>query len=248
MKWICTPVLSCHSCVLSWFACPIGVFVHYAGWHAFPYLAAGMVLLSGVLAGRLFCGWMCPFGLLQDLLHKIPSPKIALPHWTIWGKYAVLAAMVVALPYLLGVDTWYSFCRICPASAIQVTIPAIVKEGWPAHSLATTVRLSVLVAVIALAVVSSRSFCKAVCPIGAVLAPLNYITFWTIKVPAANCLACGKCEKACLMDGNPSARIAAGGPPSRDPECVMCYECRETCPVHGTQSGDKPAEQNRQQA
>ena len=237
-KWLCVPVLNCHSCVLAWFACPVGVFVHYAGWHAVPYLALGTVLLFGVLAGRLFCGWMCPFGLLQDLLHKIPSPKFQLPAWTRFGKYAVLALMVVALPFALGADTWYSFCRVCPASALQVTVPALIREGWPAHGLATAVRLGLLAGFLGLAVASSRSFCKAFCPIGAMLAPLNYITFWTIKVPAANCLSCKKCERACLVDGNPSDRIAAGVSPSRDPECIMCYECTDACVLNGKVVGN----------
>ena len=81
LKWLCNPVLSCHSCALAWFACPIGVFVHYSGYHLFPFVALGSVLLVGVLIGRLLCGWVCPFGLVQDWLHKIRTPKLDLPPW-----------------------------------------------------------------------------------------------------------------------------------------------------------------------
>lgn len=229
-KQLCVPVLNCHSCVLAWFACPIGVLQHYAGWREFPFLALGMVLLPGILIGRLLCGWICPFGFLQDLLNKIPSPKFRLPHWTSYGKYAVLAVLVIALPFMFGAETYYSFCRICPASALQVTLPAILKEGWPAHALPTIIRMSVLVGVIALAIVSSRSFCKVFCPIGAILAPLNYFSFWAIKVPVENCLACKKCDRVCPVDGKPSARIGEQTSPNRELDCIVCHECQNECP------------------
>ena len=115
-KWLCNPVLSCHSCVLAWFACPIGVFVHYSGYHLFPFLAVGTVLLLGVFLGRLLCGWVCPFGLLQDLLYKMPGPKFHMPKWTVNVKYVVLLVTVILLPFFLGEQTMLSFCRWCPAS------------------------------------------------------------------------------------------------------------------------------------
>ena len=93
LKSFCLPVMNCHSCALSWFACPIGVYVHYAGYRLFPFLAVGTVLIIGVFLGRFLCGWVCPFGFLQDLLHKIPSPKFRLPRWTAAIKYVVLVVM-----------------------------------------------------------------------------------------------------------------------------------------------------------
>ena len=108
LKWLCNPVLSCHSCVLAWFACPIGVFVHYSGYHLFPLFALGAMLLVGMLVGRLLCGWVCPLGLVPDLLHKIPSHKFVLPDWTAHLKYLVLFLLVFLFPFLWGEQTWLS--------------------------------------------------------------------------------------------------------------------------------------------
>jgi len=229
VKWLCNPVLSCHSCVLAWFACPIGIFVHYSGYHVFPLLATGAVLLVGVLVGRLLCGWVCPFGFLLDLLYKIPSPKFAMPSWTGWIKFAVLGATVVALPYFLGESTVTSFCRVCPASAMQVTIPYMIL-GSVTLTVLTLVKLAVLAGVLVLGVLSLRSFCKVLCPIGALLAPLNFVSFWIIKTPTDACVRCSKCDRLCPSEGRPSERIAAGIPANRALDCIVCHECQDGCP------------------
>ncbi len=230
-KWLCNPVLSCHSCALAWFACPIGVFTHYSAYHIFPFLAVGTVLLLGVLLGRLLCGWVCPFGLLQDLLYRLPGPKFDLPRWTGKIKYVVLVLMVFLLPFLFTENTPYSFCRICPASAIQVTLPNLLGSGMAGFTTATAIKLAVLLLVLVAVVVSSRSFCKTMCPIGAMLAPLNFISLWKIRVPTQNCVSCGKCETACpQQDAAPAEHIARGVAPNRDLECIVCHECQTTCP------------------
>ncbi len=229
LKWLCNPVLSCHSCVLSWFACPIGVFVHFSGYHIFPFLPLGMVLLTGLILGKLLCGWACPFGFLQDLLHKIPSVKISLPNWTNYGKYALLLLLVIVTPYLWGESTMYSFCRICPAGTLQASLPSAIAAGFSTFQTATFVRWIVLLAILALAVVSSRSFCKVLCPLAAILAPLNYVSFWVIKAPRESCLNCKKCDAVCSMDIKPSVRINSKVPANRHPECIVCHECQHAC-------------------
>jgi polyferredoxin len=237
LKWLCNPVLSCHSCILSWFACPIGVFVHYSGYHVFPFLAVGTLLLFGVLFGRLLCGWMCPFGFLQDLLHKIPGRKFTLPKWTNNIKYVVLVVMVFIIPFLLGAETAYSFCRVCPASALQVTLPSLVGGGFQSISVSTVVKLAILVAVLVLVIFSSRAFCKVLCPIGALMAPLNFLSFWIVK-PPKNCISCEKCDKVCPTDVVPSSRIAEGIPANRTLDCVVCHDCQPPCPK---KNGDSEA-------
>ena len=230
-KWFCTPVLSCHSCVLAWFACPIGVFIHYSGFHAFPLIALGTVLALGVAIGRLLCGWVCPFGFVQDLLFMIPSKKIHMPAWTAYIKYGVLALTVVVFPFLLSEKTWLSFCRICPASALQVTIPGLITDGVGSFSVATAVKLIMLAVILIGAIFSSRSFCKVLCPIGALLSPLNFVSFWKIKVPTQNCVSCSVCNKVCPEHGDPASRILDGVSPNRALECIVCHECQTVCPL-----------------
>ncbi len=229
-KWLCMPVLNCHSCQLAWFACPIGVLVHYAGLHIFPFLAVGTVLLLGVLGGRILCGWVCPFGFLQDMLHKIPSPKFHLPAWTSWLKYLVLAVTVLVLPFLLGAETLFSFCRFCPASALQVTVPGLAASGIAGVPVMTVIKLLVLALVLTSVILCSRAFCRVLCPIGAMLAPLNYVSLWKIRTPTQNCRRCVNCREACPEDGRPGDRIAAGIAPNRALDCIVCHECQAACP------------------
>ncbi|MBU0753820.1 MAG: 4Fe-4S binding protein [Planctomycetes bacterium] len=236
-KWFCNPVLSCHSCPLAWFACPIGVFVHYSGYQVFPFLALGTVLLLGVFFARLLCGWVCPFGFLQDLLYKIPTLKITLPAWTANIKYAVLVLGVFLLPFLFGEQTVFSFCRICPAAAMQSTIPNLIDTGASWLQTLVMVKIGFLVLFLVLSTLSNRAFCKVVCPIGALLAPLNLISFWKIKKPTENCINCSLCNKSCPPGGTPSSRVSEGLSASRTMDCVLCYECKTSCPFAKAKSG-----------
>ncbi|MFP4380934.1 MAG: 4Fe-4S binding protein [Candidatus Sumerlaeia bacterium] len=235
----CIPVFSCHACVATWNICPVGALMHYAGWHLIPFYLIGLILLFGALIGRLFCGWICPFGTLQMLLYKIPSPKFRLPAWTGYIKYVLLAALVVIIPYYLGELTYYSFCRVCPVSTIQVTIPYFLTNenaawsGW-----LTTSRFIVFGSVIILAIASSRSFCKVACPVGAMMGPFNHISLWKVKAPE-QCPSCKKCDRVCSTDVKPSERMGAGTSPNRHHDCIVCHECQTACPVNIKQKKDK---------
>lgn len=231
LQRFCNPVLSCHSCVLSWFACPIGVMMHLANWQVFPFIALGTMLLVGSVVGRLLCGWVCPFGFVQDLLYKIPSRKFVMPEWSRNFKYAMLFGGVLIVPMILGAETNFSFCRICPAAALQVSIPNLFMSHFAMPSTTTLVRFGFLFGFVGLAVMSSRSFCRTFCPIAAILAPLNYVSMWIVKPPMASaCLDCGKCDKSCPTDIKPSERIKKEVPVNRHSDCVVCHDCQNACP------------------
>lgn len=101
-KRLCVPGLNCYSCPGAAGACPIGSFQAVVGSSKFrfSYYVTGTLILLGVLLGRFICGFLCPFGWFQELLHKIPSPKLSTRKLKPlrYLKYGVLLVMVVLLP------------------------------------------------------------------------------------------------------------------------------------------------------
>ena len=101
-KAVCVPGLNCYSCPAASGACPIGSFQAVVGSSkfGFSYYITGFLILIGVLLGRFVCGFLCPVGWLQDLLHKIPSKKFSTKKLKPlrYLKYAVLLFAVILLP------------------------------------------------------------------------------------------------------------------------------------------------------
>ena len=199
------------------------------------------LVIFGALLGRLLCGWVCPFGFLQDLLHKIPSPKFTAPDWTANIKYVVLIVSVFLLPFMLGEGTVWSYCRFCPVAAIQVTLPWAAKNGVALFQWYHWVKIGLMVVILVTVVFSSRIFCRALCPIGALMAVFNYVSFWRVKPPTQACISCRKCDKNCPTGVHPSERIQNGLPPSHNLDCVLCHECSSVCPVKGKLAEDDSA-------
>ena len=127
LKGFCVPGLNCYACPLALFACPIGTIQHFVA-HGAYYITLytiGILGITGALIGRMACGWICPFGLLQDLLFKIRSRKFSLPRWLRYGKYAALGILVLAIP-LITKQAW--FCKLCPAGGIEGAIPMLILD------------------------------------------------------------------------------------------------------------------------
>lgn len=231
-KAVCIPILHCHSCVLASFACPIGLLGHYASYLIFPFLAVGIIGVIGAFFGRALCGWACPFGLIQDMLYRIPSPKFVLPAWFRLPKYFVLLALVLVVPLLLGVFHPWFFCRWCPVAAFEASIPNAAMQGGFPDPANAVVRLSVLGLVLVMSITSERAFCIGLCPIGAMMAPFNRISALYLRRNPDKCNECGACVSAC-----PARQVSDAErgvlPGDSDLECVLCLECTRKCPHEG---------------
>ncbi len=230
LNWhfVCFPVLNCHSCPVSVFACPLGVIGQFAGVGLIPLSVIGVVALVGLAAGRILCGWACPFGFLQELLYKIPYIKFEMPPWTRFIKYAVFLGLVVVVPIFLTTSSPLYFCRLCPVGTLESAIPWAVMKGT-ADVVSLSIRLSIVAALVILAMGHRRFFCKVLCPLGACL---SFFNRFAVVFPerSTDCTDCGTCNKVCTMETTQGSQ-KFGVYNGRAEECISCLECRKKCPT-----------------
>lgn len=236
LKQLCVPGLNCYSCPGALGACPIGALQAVLGSRGrqFSFYAIGFLVAVGALCGRFVCGWLCPFGLFQELVHKIPFPKKLkkLPGDKFLRalKYIVLVLFVVILPLtvvnIVGIgDPW--FCKyICPSGMLFGGIPlTILDEGIrSAAGMLFAWKFFILAVVILLSIVVYRPFCRYLCPLGAIYGLFNPVALLRYEVDSNKCIDCGKCKKSCPMDidlhKEPGSKL-----------CVRCGKCKKNCPT-----------------
>lgn len=233
-KAVCVPGLNCYSCPGAAGACPIGSFQAVVGSSKFrfSYYITGFLILLGVLLGRFICGFLCPFGWLQELLHKIPTKKLSTKKLKplTYLKYAILLLAVVLLPAIVVNDLGMGdpfFCKyICPQGVLEGAIPlAAVNEGIrSALGPLFNRKLIILIVVVVLSVLFYRPFCKWICPLGAFYALMNKVSLLGIKVDEHKCVSCGKCARVCKMD------VDVTKTPNHT-ECIRCGKCISSCPT-----------------
>ena len=233
-KTVCVPGLNCYSCPAASGACPIGSFQAVVGSSKFrfSYYITGFLILLGVLLGRVICGFLCPFGWFQELLHKIPTKKLSTKKLKplTYLKYVVLLVMVVLLPVLvtnqLGMGDPF-FCKyLCPQGVLEGAIPLSLANAGIRAALGSLFKWKfiVLLTVIVLSIVFYRPFCKWLCPLGAFYALLNKVSLFQMQVDQSKCVSCGKCAKVCKMD------VDVTKSPNHT-ECIRCGMCIRACPT-----------------
>lgn len=236
---VCLPVIHCNACPLAWLACPIYTLSEYIQFHSVPWLALGLIAGFSALVGRFFCGWICPMGLLQDLLYLIPAPKLRPPLFLRWMKYAFLIVGVGVVAYWVGKDVLYFFCAYCPIATMEVVLPSMLSDrDWTLDTW-LILRLSILVFVLVLVVFNVRWFCKAMCPVGALVAFANKYSLFAIRLDPAKCTHCGKCDKACPMSVPVEACSRTGRAVNRHSECIECLNCQQVCPVNAIRNNSR---------
>ncbi len=231
-KYACVPGLNCYSCPGAAGACPLGALQnalasagHRAGWYVL-----GILLLFGVILGRTVCGWLCPLGLIQELLHKIPTPKIkksAVTRALSWMKYGILAVFAVALPLWYGLKydlPLPAFCKyICPAGTLEGTVGLLAHPAnvsfYSMLGILFTRKFVILVIIGTACVFCYRSFCRFLCPLGAIYGLFSRFSVIGVKVDGGKCTHCGACVRHCPMDVK-----QVGGS-----ECIHCGKCMDAC-------------------
>lgn len=234
-KKLCVPGLNCYSCPGAMGSCPIGSLQAVIGTikYNMSLYVLGFISLFGIIGGRFVCGWLCPFGLIQDLLYKIPLKKIKI-NKTVnntfrYLKYIILILFVIVFPMFLtnefGISPPY-FCEyICPVGALEGGIPLVSlnKPLRNAVGLLFSWKIFILVLIVILSILIYRPFCRYICPLGAFYSFFNKISFYKYEVDESNCINCGACEKKCKMD----IVILKN---TNNPECIRCGECIKACP------------------
>lgn len=234
LKYTCVPGLNCYSCPGALASCPIGALqalLNRQGYRI-PFAALGFFFLFGSLLGRFVCGWLCPFGLAQDLLHRIPvfhkKKRLPLHHVLKYGKYLVLVLFVIFGSLFLfgGFAKVPAFCKyICPSGTLFGALPLLAANGQLREQAGGLFlwKLAVLLFILILSVKVYRPFCQYLCPLGAIYGLFNRFSLVQIHWEEEKCVSCGACERACPVAL--SVREI-----SRSPECIRCGRCVSACP------------------
>lgn len=235
IKYVCTPGLNCYSCPGAFASCPIGSLqatLNSRDYYISLYVA-GILVVTGTFLGRFVCGFLCPFGLVQDLLFKIPFVKKirTLPgeKFLRWFRYLILLVFVILLPVFVMDITGLGqpwFCKyICPAGTLEGGIPqTLLNENLRgAIGFLFKWKVSILVVTVISSIIIYRPFCRYICPLGAIYGLFNKVSFYRYKVDPDKCTKCGACQKICKLNikvyENPNSL-----------DCIRCGECKAGCP------------------
>lgn len=242
LKSVCVPGLNCYSCPGALGACPIGSFQAVVGSSKFnfAYYVTGLMLLFGTIFGRLICGFLCPFGFFQDLVHKIPSKKFSTKRFKLlkYLKYIILVLVVWIFGMIftdnLGIASPY-FCKyICPQGILEGAIPLSIANSGIRAILGKlfTFKFVILLIITISSIFIYRPFCKFLCPLGAFYALTNKFSFYQYYVSENKCISCGKCKRICKMDVDITKC-------QKDLECIRCGECIKACPTNAISTSFK---------
>jgi ferredoxin-type protein NapH len=238
-----------------------------SGWNltnvVFPWLGLASFLIVGVLIGKSLCGWVCPFGFVQDLAgflrRKQTDVSTRTHHTLIYGKYLVLIiAMLVSLSYsisvltgrgtgfaqALGIFVQAPFSALSPSETLFVTLPKMIQgfrfSAWEnlvsdiTYGVSTLsplfwIQFAIMVIVLVFVVYIPRSWCRYLCPHGAIMAIMNRFSFIGLRREPFKCEkgACRSCVQVC------PTRVPILDLPWEKfshPECIYCMKCADACP------------------
>lgn len=191
--------------------------------HLSNLVLLGGLTLSVLVAGGAFCGWVCPFGAVQDALAalrrwlRLPTwePAPALDRVLRWGRYAVLA--VILYQTITTVKLW--FAGVDPYRTL-FSLDWLFEFNWVENWLAYTVTAGVLVG----ALLVERVWCRYLCPLGGLISLVGNLSVLRIGRSADSCKGCHLCATPCpvKLDTAHSTVVSAN--------CIGCLECVQACP------------------
>ncbi len=231
-KNLCVPGLNCYSCPGAVGACPLGALQNALASSKTSSLAYifGILILFGLLLGRTICGFLCPFGLIQELLHKIPSPKLKKNKITrilSYFKYFILITLVVLVPLAFAAELAVpGFCKyVCPDGILFGAIGLLAHpdnaEMYGMLGPLFTWKFCLLILFITASIFIFRVFCRFFCPLGAIYGFFCRLALLGVKLDQDSCIHCGLCISTCKMDTHHVG----------DHECIHCGKCIPVCPT-----------------
>jgi ferredoxin-type protein NapH len=235
-KQLCLPGLNCYSCPGALGSCPIGALQAVSNDKSFTIsmYTIGFLMITGALLGRLVCGWLCPFGLFQDLLYKMPFVKkiktVPGDRYLKPMKYVLLVLFVLILPMVvmnefgLG-EPW--FCKfICPSGTLMAGWPLLLANEGLRSSIGFLFgwKTLILLGFMALSLSVYRPFCRWFCPLGAIYGFFNPVSIYRHQYEKEICQSCGTCNKVCKLNLQPFDK-------PNSVECIRCGDCIKTCPA-----------------
>ena len=249
-KGFCVPVLNCYACPSAIFSCPLGSIQHFMViggvpedtkmfFANLPYYPLGILGVIGAAVGRMCCGYLCPFGFIQDLLFKIKSHKVRIPRFLRHFKYVALILLVFILPMYLG-ENWFS--KLCPMGTLIGGIPWVSINPDIRGMIRGIfwIKIAILLMYVVFSTISKRPFCQTSCPLGAIYSLFNRASFYKLNWDSKSCTHCNKCEDICPMD----IKIYENANPVDCIRCLDCVRCPSVSLTHPFSALEKKEEED----
>jgi len=203
-------------------ACPIGVLEHAFADRTFYLLIylAGTIFTVSMIFGRAACGWVCPIGFLQDLIkgRKIKKKDNKFRY----AKYFIL----IAIPFACFFTGKLAYTDICPIGGLTGTLPyLLINPTGYTFTVFFYPKMIFVAGFFILIILIARGWCRYLCPVGAMMACFNRISFLQIGYSEEKCIKCFKCSKVCPMQIEMPYE-------NKSNECIRCGKCIDACPTN----------------
>ncbi len=189
-----------------------------------------MVLLPvSLLFGNFFCGWVCPYGALQEFMgsmgRKLLRRRYKMPR-NIQNYLQYLRYLLFAILFVGVLDF-----ILTPLNGYGSFMGVFMKRTADA---ASALAFGIMIFYLLLSLFFERAFCNYLCTEAAKYGVVSMVRIFSVKRDEGLCVNCQKCDIACPMNIAVSARDHV-----RNGQCINCMKCIQACPVDGTLSYGK---------